>query len=137
MEVQNLKTVIEKAIPSGDHYDSTATCRRISDLVINRIESTLVKLRQDVNIFVYENTQLQVTKARINADLEKCIHDKNIVTSEKNNLAEKKASIEKDLGTKKDELYACQSQYLKKDAELASCQKPPMRPPVLFPPLRT
>lgn len=126
-EVQNLKSYIEAAVPSGNPYDSTPKCRPISELVNNRLDYTLGKLRQDVNVVVYENTQLQVMKARINEDLEKCKQDKAIVTTEKNSLATEKTSLEKEVAVKKDELTKSYTLYLRKDEDLTLCRRQQVR----------
>ncbi|XP_040176463.1 plasmalemma vesicle-associated protein [Rana temporaria] len=135
-EVQSLKSYIEAAVPSGNPYDSTLKCRPISDLVNRQLDFTLGKLRQDVNVVVYENTQLQVMKARINEDLEKCKQDKATVTTEKNNIATEKTSLEKELAVKKDEFTKSYAQYLRKDEDLALCRRQQTRPqfPPQFPP---
>lgn len=132
MEIQSLNSMVEATLRSGSAYEPTVRCRPISDFISSRIDITLAKLRQDVNVILNENTQLQVTKARFNEDLEKCKQDKNIVTAEKTNLATEKASLEKEMAVKKDELNKSYTLYLRKEEELAACRRPQIRQP--FPP---
>lgn len=137
LEVQSLTNMVEAAIQSGSSYDSTVRCRPISDMVSNRIDFTLGKLRQDLNVILTENTQVKVINAQINEDLEKCKQDKTIVTAEKNNLATEKALLEKEAVAKKDELKQSYIQNIRKDEELAVCRRQQIRPHILPLPSRT
>lgn len=138
-ELQNLRNFIETSLKPADPYDSypAMRCKPLTDAINNRIDHTLGRLRQDVNNFVFENSEIKVAKARITEDLGKCNQDKGIVIAERSSLAAEKTALEKQLREKTDELNKTYAQFMKKIEELENCRKLQMQVrPQGFPQLR-
>lgn len=126
-EIEQLRNFYQAYLKPADQYISSSKCKLINDEINNRIDFTLTKLRQEVTAVASQNAQVQAKLDRTAEDLRTCNQVKDTVTVERNSLAADKASLQREMSVLKDELNKSYSRYIKKEEELESCRKPPIR----------
>lgn len=122
MELERMKNRLESMIGINDPFQASK-CWSLSSDIKNNIDQTIIRLKQDVNNVMFENSQLKTDNARASANFQKCNQEKTGIISEKNQLSMEKGGLDKQLSEKKEELAKSYSKYMKKEEELENCRR--------------
>ncbi|KAM3939377.1 uncharacterized protein RB166_020574 [Leptodactylus fuscus] len=121
-ELENMRIRFEGIINKNEPFYHSK-CWTISGDIKTNIDQTINRMKLDVNMVSYENTQLKTENAQVSENFHKCTKEKTTIASEKNNLSKEKAVLEKELSEKKEELNKSYSKYMKKEQDLENCRK--------------
>ncbi|XP_072011805.1 plasmalemma vesicle-associated protein [Engystomops pustulosus] len=122
MELERMRSRFENHFSGQDNL-RYSNCWSISTDTKNNIDQTIVRMKQDVNNVMFENSRLQTENARMTDNFQKCSQEKTNVIADKNNLSKDKGALEKQLSENKEELNKYATKYMKKEEELENCRK--------------